>query len=243
VDILLKTADGLPLLMRDILDETFSWPGGSTVRFKGFTLTFSEGAIPVNRTAMIASIGNALGFKETGKAGGIRQSAPAAVPEKNPVPRPEAPPVPAVGSGGDTGGNTGGRALEEKITGGDKDIDLISVPEGIRLVVKDIRFIPDSDEFLPEERPRLDTIADALKLAGSQQNFLVEGHTASLGKASGEMELSIRRAKRMVDELTKRGINANRFIYKGWGGTKPVGDNSNEEGRRLNRRVEITILE
>ncbi|MDR0998841.1 MAG: OmpA family protein [Treponema sp.] len=201
VDILLKTADGLPLLMRDILDETFSWPDGSTVRFKGFTLTFSEGAMPLNRSAMISSIGNAL------------------KPDKPPARRPEL-------------------ELEDG-----KGIDLVSVPEGIRLVVKDIRFIPDSDEMLPEERPRLDIIADALKLAGPGQNFLVEGHTASLGRTAGEMELSVLRAKRMVDELVSRGINANRFIYKGWGGTKPVGDNSNEEGRRLNRRVEITILE
>jgi outer membrane protein OmpA-like peptidoglycan-associated protein len=238
VDILLKTADGLPLLIRDILDETFSWPDGSTVRFRGFTLTFSEGVMPVNRNTMIASIEKALGLKENGKAGGgIRQSAPAAAAGRDAAPKPAAQ-VPDRGKGGS--------ALEEKLHTGNgegKDIELLSVPEGIRLVVKDIRFIPDSDEFLPEERPRLDIIADALKLAGPQQTFLVEGHTASLGKASGEMELSIRRAKRMVDELARRGIGENRFIYKGWGGTKPVGDNSSEEGRRLNRRVEITILE
>jgi outer membrane protein OmpA-like peptidoglycan-associated protein len=199
VDILLKTADGLPLLMRDTMDETFSWPDGSTLRFKGFTLTFSEGAMPLNRTAMITSIGSAL--------------------------KPEKPPaqIPGVEDG--------------------KGIDLVSVPEGIRLVVKDIRFVPDSDELLPEERPRLDIIAEALKQAGPDRNFLVEGHTASLGRAAGEMELSVRRARRMVDELAGRGINASRFIYKGWGGTKPAGDNSSEEGRRLNRRVEITILE
>jgi outer membrane protein OmpA-like peptidoglycan-associated protein len=205
VDILLKTADGLPLLMRDILDETFSWPDGSSLRFKGFTLTFSEGAIPLNRTAMISSIGNAIKPDKPDK------------PEKPTVRVPD---------------------LEDG-----KGIDLVSVPEGIRLVVKDIRFVPDSDEMLPEERPRLDIIADALKLSGPGRNFLVEGHTASLGKAAGEMELSVRRAKRMVEELVRRGIDANRFIYKGWGGTKPAGDNSNEEGRRLNRRVEITILE
>jgi outer membrane protein OmpA-like peptidoglycan-associated protein len=230
VDILIKTSDGLPLLMRDTLDETFSWPDGSTVRFRGFTLTFSEGVIPVNRTAMIASMGNALGLQETGKTGGARQNAPAAAPGN--VPKPER--------------ESGGKALEERLRAGSgesKDIELLSVPEGIRLVVKDIRFIPDSDEFLPEERPRLDSIAEALKLAGPERNFLVEGHTASLGKASGEMELSVRRAKRMVDELARRGISENRFIYKGWGGTKPAGDNSTEEGRRLNRRVEITILE
>jgi outer membrane protein OmpA-like peptidoglycan-associated protein len=47
----------------------------------------------------------------------------------------------------------------------------------------------------------------------------------------------------MVDELVKRGISADRFIYKGWGGTRPVGDNATNEGRSANRRVEITILE
>jgi outer membrane protein OmpA-like peptidoglycan-associated protein len=57
------------------------------------------------------------------------------------------------------------------------------------------------------------------------------------------MELSLQRAKRMVDEMVSRGIPAERFIYKGWGGAKPIGDNTSDEGRRSNRRVEITILE
>jgi outer membrane protein OmpA-like peptidoglycan-associated protein len=57
------------------------------------------------------------------------------------------------------------------------------------------------------------------------------------------MQLSVERAQKMIDELVKRGITAGRFSYKGWGGQKPLGDNSTDEGRRLNRRVEITILE
>jgi outer membrane protein OmpA-like peptidoglycan-associated protein len=57
------------------------------------------------------------------------------------------------------------------------------------------------------------------------------------------MQLSVERAQSIIAELTARGISADRFIYKGSGGTKPLGDNSSEEGRRLNRRVEITILE
>jgi outer membrane protein OmpA-like peptidoglycan-associated protein len=57
------------------------------------------------------------------------------------------------------------------------------------------------------------------------------------------MKLSIARAKRMVDELTARGIGADRFLFKGWGGTKAVGDNATDSGRAQNRRVEITILE
>jgi outer membrane protein OmpA-like peptidoglycan-associated protein len=141
-------------------------------------------------------------------------------------------PVPSAGPSGDL--NTSGFQ--------DSSIDLTPVPEGIRLTIKDIRFVADSAEFLPSEKSRLDLIATALKQI-PERTFLVEGHTAAIGRSSGEMELSVERAKRMVDELVMRGISADRFIYKGWGGTKPVGDNSTDAGRSANRRVEITILE
>jgi outer membrane protein OmpA-like peptidoglycan-associated protein len=124
----------------------------------------------------------------------------------------------------------------------DSAIDLTPVPEGIRLTIRNIMFVADSSEFLPAERPRLDLIAEALKQI-PDRTFLVEGHTAATGRPAGEMELSIERAQRMVDEMVRRGISADRFIYKGWGGTRPVGDNSTNDGRSANRRVEITILE
>ncbi|MDR2518263.1 MAG: OmpA family protein [Spirochaetaceae bacterium] len=122
------------------------------------------------------------------------------------------------------------------------DFQLEPVPEGVRLTVRDIRFAPDSDQFLPGETPKLDLIASALKQI-PDRGFFVEGHTASTGNPGSEMELSIKRAKRMVDELISRGISADRFTYKGSGGTKPVGDNATNAGRIRNRRVEITILE
>jgi outer membrane protein OmpA-like peptidoglycan-associated protein len=184
VDILIRVEDGLPIFMRDDMDETYTMADSSTVQFKGFTLTFGEGIVPLDRVDVIASLGSILNIT----------------------------------------------------------IDLTPVREGIRLTVKDIRFVPDSAEFLPEERPRLDLIAEALKKI-PDRNFLVEGHTAATGHPAEEMELSIERAKHMVDELTRRGINADRFIYKGWGSTRPVGDNSTNAGRSGNRRVEITILE
>ena len=121
-------------------------------------------------------------------------------------------------------------------------IDIEQVPEGIRLSIRDIRFAPDSAEFLPEERYRLDLIAEAL-LQIPGRTFLVEGHTASVGLPGGEMQLSIERAMRMIDELVRRGLDAERFIYQGCGGTRPIADNNSEEGRSRNRRVEITILE
>ncbi|MDR2483584.1 MAG: OmpA family protein [Treponema sp.] len=216
VEILLRVADGLPLLMRDNLDETYSWPGGETVRFRGFTLTFGEGTVPLNQERIIATIGRNL----NGGAGSGGS-----------------PSVPSGGAGNGSGISSGQSALE---TGA--NIDLAAVPGGIRLTVKDLRFAPDSDEFLPAEYSRLDRIAAALKEA-PDRSFLVEGHTAAVGRPQGEMELSVQRAKRMVDELVKRGISADRFLYKGWGGTRPLRDNATEEGRAQNRRVEITILE
>jgi len=123
-----------------------------------------------------------------------------------------------------------------------KDIDLTPIPEGIKLTIKNIQFIADSSQFLPSEIPRLDLMALALKQIPGR-TFLVEGHTASTGQPDNEMRLSIDRAVSIINELVKRGISANRFIYKGWGGTRPVGDNMTDSGRSANRRVEITILE
>ena len=122
------------------------------------------------------------------------------------------------------------------------DIDLTPVPEGIKLTIRNIRFIADSSLFLPSEIPRLDLIAQALKQIHGR-TFLVEGHTASTGQPANEMQLSIERAISTINELVKRGISADRFIYKGWGGTRPIDDNATDAGRSANRRVEITILE
>lgn len=115
-------------------------------------------------------------------------------------------------------------------------------PAGIRLSVRDIKFKPDSDQVLPGEKSRLDEIAEVLKLAPNSQ-FLIEGHTASVGKPAGEQKLSEERAKNIATELAKRGIPADRFICKGHGGNKPIASNSTDSGRAQNRRVEITILE
>jgi outer membrane protein OmpA-like peptidoglycan-associated protein len=124
----------------------------------------------------------------------------------------------------------------------DNGIELEPVDAGLRLSIRDLQFVSDSSELLPGEAVRLDRIAASL--AGVDgRTFMVEGHTAATGRPEAEMTLSIERAKRIVDELSARGIPAGRFIYKGWGGTKPVDGGGTDAVRRLNRRVEITILD
>lgn len=115
-------------------------------------------------------------------------------------------------------------------------------PEGLLLTVKDLRFVADGDAVLPEERWRLDVIAAALK-GIPDRSFLVSGHTADVGRPADELALSIRRAKRIVDELAARGIPAGRLLYRGYGATKPLAPNDSEANKAKNRRVEILVLE
>ena len=229
VDILIRVEDGLPLFMRDTIDETYTMADGSTVPFRGFTLTFGAGIIPIDRRSVITSLGNTLRITELPDPD-VSAAATPIVSQGVVPPVSEAEDRAAVTPSVNTDG------LQ------DSAIDLTPVPQGIRLTIKNIMFAPDSAEFLPAERSRLDQIAEALKQI-PDRTFLVEGHTAATGQPAGEMRLSIERAQRMVDELVRRGISADRFIYKGWGGTRPIGDNATNEGRSANRRVEITILE
>lgn len=124
----------------------------------------------------------------------------------------------------------------------EKKVIVENTAAGIRLTMQNLNFKPDSAELLPGENERLDQIAQVLKEV-SDQMFLVEGHTASVGYEKGEMKLSVERANSVANALIQRGIPREKFICKGSGGTKPIADNSTQEGKAKNRRVEITILE
>lgn len=123
----------------------------------------------------------------------------------------------------------------------DSDIEYEKTDLGYMLVIRDLQFVANSAELLPDEKNRLNQIADLLKKVPKNQ-ILIEGHTARVGDQSDEMQLSLDRAHTIVAEMTKRGVNTGNFITKGSGGTKPVADNETPEGRARNRRVEITIL-
>jgi outer membrane protein OmpA-like peptidoglycan-associated protein len=46
----------------------------------------------------------------------------------------------------------------------------------------------------------------------------------------------------MVNYLVNRGINVKRLVAKGYGSARPVGTNTNDEGRKLNRRIDFRII-
>lgn len=125
---------------------------------------------------------------------------------------------------------------------GDGIFNVQETPRGILLNLKNLHFVADKAELLHGEDKKLDEIATILKTLTFKTLF-VEGHTADVGDKSTQHGLSLRRAKTVVDELTKRGIPSGVFIYSGAGGSKPIASNTTEAERALNRRVEITIME
>jgi len=71
----------------------------------------------------------------------------------------------------------------------------------------------------------------------------IAAHTDNVGSFEYNMNLSQRRAQSMVDYLVEKGIDAERLIGKGYGESRPIASNANEEGKMLNRRVEFIILD
>ena len=70
----------------------------------------------------------------------------------------------------------------------------------------------------------------------------VDGHTDSVGSEQMNQTLSERRASAVSQYLVSKGLKQERMIVIGAGETRPVASNDTEDGRALNRRVELTLL-
>jgi len=70
----------------------------------------------------------------------------------------------------------------------------------------------------------------------------ISGHTDNVGKPADNLTLSNNRAKSVVGYLASKGIASQRLVAKGYGETKPVADNTTEEGKARNRRTELKVI-
>jgi OOP family OmpA-OmpF porin len=74
-----------------------------------------------------------------------------------------------------------------------------------------------------------------------QVTIEVDGHTDSDGNPDANLDLSKRRAQSVVDYLAKAGIDPGKLTAVGFGNSRPIADNSNEEGKAENRRIEFIV--
>ena len=68
-------------------------------------------------------------------------------------------------------------------------------------------------------------------------------HTDNIASTESNLALSQKRAQLLVDYLINRGVKAKRLVSKGYGASKPIASNLVEKGRKLNRRIDFTIIE
>ncbi len=89
-----------------------------------------------------------------------------------------------------------------------------------------------------DSKPVIDQIVQMMK-SNAELKIGVEGHTDNVGSPASNKTLSEERAKSVVSAIVAQGVSADRFSPTGFGQDKPVADNSTEEGRAKNRRVEL----
>ncbi|MFC3575897.1 OmpA family protein [Streptomyces yaanensis] len=106
----------------------------------------------------------------------------------------------------------------------------------------EVLFAKDSSKLNPEARSRINAIADEIKKQNAT-NIRVFGFTDNLGSYAHGLTLSKKRAEAVHDQLAARlGGNGNvTFEVRGYSEDYPIADNSTEEGRRKNRRVEVSF--
>jgi len=101
-----------------------------------------------------------------------------------------------------------------------------------------IQFEFDSSVLRTSAYPTLDKLSADLR-SNATMMIELDGYASSEGSTAHNMRLSKDRANSVKTYLVNSGVDAKRLTVKAYGETNPVADNSTEQGRVLNRRVEL----
>jgi outer membrane protein OmpA-like peptidoglycan-associated protein len=123
----------------------------------------------------------------------------------------------------------------------DRDLSMVPLVKGSTATVNNLFFDLGKATLKPESEPELKRIQQVMK---ENMALIIEisGHTDNTGSDEINNKLSLERANAVKDYLLNGNIDSSRIRTKGYGKSKPKADNSTEEGRQINRRVEIEIL-
>jgi outer membrane protein OmpA-like peptidoglycan-associated protein len=121
-------------------------------------------------------------------------------------------------------------------------------PDGARVddrgcwVIEDYVFEHDRSAIRPEHESTLVSVLEVLT-ANPRVRVRLDGHTDSTGAAKYNFDLGERRAEAVAAWLREHGIDASRLESRSFGASRPVAPNDMPEGRRKNRRVELSIID
>jgi outer membrane protein OmpA-like peptidoglycan-associated protein len=156
------------------------------------------------------------------------------------------------GTSGQNGNNNKGNPDYNSISGqireGDLDNDEAKLIEslkdattGFSIELPKIYFAFNQSELLPSSYSALEKLSQLLKTHEGLE-IEIRGHTDNIGSNWYNKRLSVDRAEAVYQFLIESGLDESRLKYRGFGNKVPIADNDTEEGRQLNRRVEIKVV-
>ena len=118
-----------------------------------------------------------------------------------------------------------------------------SLRQGMIFITEQVNFGLGSADIMEDSYSVLNDVVRLLRRHDDIRLIRIEGHTDSVGRASNNLRLSRQRAESVRQYLIDGGIEPHRVEAIGYGQSQPIADNSTQEGRAENRRVEFNILE
>lgn len=123
-----------------------------------------------------------------------------------------------------------------------KDIEMLPAIDGASIILPNVFFTTDSFNLKSNSFAELDKLVRFM-IVNNDLKIEISGHTDNTGNENHNKTLSEKRAQAIFDYLVSKGIPSSRMIYAGYASTKPIAPNDTEDGRALNRRTEIKIIQ
>lgn len=133
-------------------------------------------------------------------------------------------------------------ALDSTLKIGINEIAMEPIRLGNTITLRRVLFYRSTAAMLDDAKKELDLVVEMLE-DNPNIKILLKGHTDNQGDPVLNRRLSEDRVKSVKKYLTTKGISAYRIRGIGYGGNEPIADNSKEETRQLNRRVEFEVIE
>jgi len=146
----------------------------------------------------------------------------------------------AVGSYMDSQKKDFEKVLAPEVRAGEITVQKVGQNDLLITMTGQTAFDFDSTVIKPGFYTTMDKIAGILTHYGKTQ-LTISGYTDNVGTEQYNLRLSERRAKAVNDYLANKGVLLQRLAFVGRGEAAPRASNATEEGRRLNRRVEILV--
>lgn len=132
--------------------------------------------------------------------------------------------------------------MESEKTTEKLDVKLKQLKAKTMITLNNITFETNSADLNETSFGELERVVKLMK-DNPDIKIEISAHTDDIGTDRYNLKLSNKRAQSVIDYIVNNEIPSNRLIAKGYGESKPLAPNSNDENRAKNRRVELKVVD